>query len=323
MYQHSFDVEIARLYGVNCAIILRYLQFWINHNRERGLNYRDGMYWTYNSIQAMTEAFPYMTERQIRYAMKQLRDEGIIVIANHNKTPRDRTLWYAITEYGESVLNDPSCALVEEDDMPDDVDNLDDVDDSPEEVQQPESHIEQNCQNQNCQMHLTKLPNAFDKTAECIWQNCQMHLTKPPDAFDKTATPLPVISPVIYTDRDADRERESARARVSPDVGVDGTHTLSPSPGEVRAYVAENGYAIDAQRFWDYYEAVNWRSNGEYIRDWRAKVRTWASREKQFQARAPAGAATNYAQREYSSEHYDSLFFDVLGDLTDHGGGRT
>lgn len=101
---HSFDVEIAAEYGINAAILLQNLDFWIAKNKANKENYIDGRYWTYNSIKAYKELFPYLSERQINTALKKLVDEGLIVTGNYNKMAYDRTLWYAITDKGQQLL---------------------------------------------------------------------------------------------------------------------------------------------------------------------------------------------------------------------------
>ena len=45
-----------------------------------------------------------MTPRQVDYALQKLIDEGIIITGNYNKVTYDRTLWYAITKKGYSIL---------------------------------------------------------------------------------------------------------------------------------------------------------------------------------------------------------------------------
>ena len=57
--QHSFDVEIAKEYGVLEAILLNNLWFWVEKNRANNVNYYDGYYWTFNSTKAFNELFPY------------------------------------------------------------------------------------------------------------------------------------------------------------------------------------------------------------------------------------------------------------------------
>ena len=102
--QHSFDVRIAKEYGINAAVLLNNMYFWIEKNRANNTNYYDGNYWTYNSKKAFAELFPYLNERQIDYALKKLIDGGIIITGNYNKVAYDRTLWYAITKKGYSIL---------------------------------------------------------------------------------------------------------------------------------------------------------------------------------------------------------------------------
>lgn len=101
---HYFDIKVAELYGVNCAVILQNLWHWIRKNEANGVNFHDGSYWTYNSTKAFRELFPYLTQKQIETALKKLRDEEIIITGNYNAVKYDRTLWYAITEKGKSIL---------------------------------------------------------------------------------------------------------------------------------------------------------------------------------------------------------------------------
>lgn len=102
--EHSFDIDIAKRYGVQAAVILKNILFWIEKNKANEVNYYDGYYWTYNSKKAFTELFPYMTARQIDYALQKLIDDGLIITGNYNKVAYDRTLWYAITKKGYCIL---------------------------------------------------------------------------------------------------------------------------------------------------------------------------------------------------------------------------
>lgn len=102
--EHSFDIEVAKEYGVQPAILLKNIYFWISKNRANEINYYDGNYWTYNSKKAFAELFPYMNARQVDYALKKLIDDGLIITGNYNKVGYDRTLWYAITKKGYSIL---------------------------------------------------------------------------------------------------------------------------------------------------------------------------------------------------------------------------
>lgn len=102
--QHYFDIELADKYGILEAVIINHLHFWIKKNEANNTNFHDGYYWTYNSMKAFSDLFPYATERQLRYALQHLQDEGIVQTGNYNKVGYDRTLWYSFTDFGNSIL---------------------------------------------------------------------------------------------------------------------------------------------------------------------------------------------------------------------------
>lgn len=101
---HSFNTDIATKYGIAAATILNHLCFWIKKNEANGDNFHDGLYWTYCSRDGFEKLFPYLSARQIDYAIKKLIDGGIVITGNFNKSTYDRTLWYAITKVGYSIL---------------------------------------------------------------------------------------------------------------------------------------------------------------------------------------------------------------------------
>lgn len=103
--KHIFDVDIAQRYGVNAAVLLENIGYWIKRNEANGVNFFDGTYWTFNSRRAYRQLFPYMSERQIDTAFRKLIDDGVLKTGNYNKLAYDRTLWYALTQKGESILH--------------------------------------------------------------------------------------------------------------------------------------------------------------------------------------------------------------------------
>ena len=89
--EHSFDIAIAQEYGMECAVIIKHLYFWIKKNQVCEKNFHDGRYWTYGSVKAFCELFPYMGDKKLRNAFKRLEDNGLIVVGNYNTLPFDRT----------------------------------------------------------------------------------------------------------------------------------------------------------------------------------------------------------------------------------------
>lgn len=101
---HSFNVEVAIKYGMLEAVILEHLNFWIAKNRANEVNFYDGYYWTYSSTKALAELFPYASQKTISRTLHHLKDEGLVLFGNYNKSAYDRTMWYALTEKGDSIL---------------------------------------------------------------------------------------------------------------------------------------------------------------------------------------------------------------------------
>ena len=101
---HSFETRVAVEVGLNSAVILNNLYYWVEKNRANGKNFYDGYYWTYNSRSAFVALFPYFTERQIQHAIQKLIEKQLVITGNFNEDKRDRTLWYAITPKGYALI---------------------------------------------------------------------------------------------------------------------------------------------------------------------------------------------------------------------------
>lgn len=102
---HSFDVDIAVKYGVNEAIILNSIAYWVAKNEANGTNFFEGRYWTYNSTKAFNKLFPYMSTRTIRRVLAHLVDEGLIVIGHFNTKKMDRTSYYGLSNLAHSIVS--------------------------------------------------------------------------------------------------------------------------------------------------------------------------------------------------------------------------
>lgn len=106
--EHSFDINIAKQYGIVEAILLKHIYFWVKRNEYNQKNFFDGRYWSYNSAKAFNKVFFYFSERQIRYALSKLKSQGLILAANHNEDKRVKILWYTLTDKGMNLI-DPDC----------------------------------------------------------------------------------------------------------------------------------------------------------------------------------------------------------------------
>lgn len=177
--EHSFSVKIAEKLGITPAILLNNIFFWTRYNEANDRNYHDGMYWTFNSSKSWKELFPYLTDRQISYALKKLKDEGYIITGNYNEMKYDRTLWYAITELGKSIIQ--NCQM--------DITKLSNGNDKIVES------IEQ-----NCQIETTILLNQNDNFGDSKEQFCKNEMTIMSNRSDNFVEPIPDINTDINTD---------------------------------------------------------------------------------------------------------------------------
>lgn len=101
--QHHFDIDIAKEYGILEAVILDHLCFWTRRNEANDEHIHDGKVWTYNSVRAFSKVFPYASTKQIRTALSNLEESGLIETGNFNKNVYDRTKWYSLTDAGMAV----------------------------------------------------------------------------------------------------------------------------------------------------------------------------------------------------------------------------
>ncbi|MBQ8042881.1 MAG: conserved phage C-terminal domain-containing protein [Clostridia bacterium] len=102
--EHSLNIEIAKLYGIEEALVLNNIYFWVEKNKANEQNYYEGKYWTFNSARAFQQLFPYMNITKIKRVLRKLIDNNVIISGNFNKSPYDRTLWYTLTDYGYALV---------------------------------------------------------------------------------------------------------------------------------------------------------------------------------------------------------------------------
>ena len=95
---HSFNVDVAKEVGVNAAILLENIYFWVRKNEVSGEHIHDGKAWTHTTRKVWAELFPYMTENQIQTATRKLKDSGLVEVDHHSENPFDRGNWYTVTD---------------------------------------------------------------------------------------------------------------------------------------------------------------------------------------------------------------------------------
>jgi DNA-binding PadR family transcriptional regulator len=103
--KHLFDTNIAKLCGIEEAIILENIYFWCKKN-EANDKLTNGKPWTYNSVKAFNELFDYMSPSKISRALKNLEALGFIEIGEFNSNSYNHTKWYCITDKTRNVFGE-------------------------------------------------------------------------------------------------------------------------------------------------------------------------------------------------------------------------
>lgn len=102
LFANEFDTQIlrkklAKAIGLNEAIVLNQLHYWIEKNRRANHNFHDGKYWVYNSYEDwQNNDFEYWSIDTIKRTFTKLEKMGLVISGNYNKLPMDRTKWYTI-----------------------------------------------------------------------------------------------------------------------------------------------------------------------------------------------------------------------------------
>ena len=107
MKSFLLDTGLACQYGVDEALFLQSLGYWIEKNHANGVNRVAGRTWTYNSLPALEGMFPFWTRRVLQRIIGKLGDAGAILTAQHN--PASRVTWYALSDEVLDALGLDEC----------------------------------------------------------------------------------------------------------------------------------------------------------------------------------------------------------------------
>jgi len=220
--EHSFDIEMAKRVGVNASIIFKNIEFWCAKNKANKKHFYDGNYWTYNSIKAWAELFPYLTESQIRTALKKLEDEGFILSGNYSENQYDRTKWFCVISQIDTIKNDKSIC-------------------------------------EKSQMEFEEIANGFESDDKC-YNDTDINTDNKQD-----------INTDNKQDINTDIDNSSKKSKVF----------IKPTLKEIQDYISEKSLSVDGKKFFDYFEAGEWRdSKGNKVRNWKQKILTWDNHSK-------------------------------------------
>ena len=90
-----------------------------------------------------------------------------------------------------------------------------------------------------------------------------------------------------------------------------------PSIDEVKSYVLEKGYQVDAEQFFDFYQSKGWYVGKNKMKDWRAAVR---NRERTEKGKLYGTGATNRQTGSTPQERYGEAAKLINRLLAEDGG---
>jgi hypothetical protein len=89
--------QLAFAIGLNEAMVLQQVHYWVKINARSHRNKRLGYYWMYNTYeQWQKDNFPFWSKGTIKRTIHQLEDRHLLVGERLDKNPFNRTKWYRV-----------------------------------------------------------------------------------------------------------------------------------------------------------------------------------------------------------------------------------
>ena len=80
--------------GLNEAIVLQQVHYWVRLNSRRHKNYRNGYFWTWNTYETwQADNFPFWSVATIKRIFRRLERKGLLICDRLDKNPWNRTKW--------------------------------------------------------------------------------------------------------------------------------------------------------------------------------------------------------------------------------------
>ena len=101
------DQDLATVIGLNEAIVLQQLNYWLHSKSAKKINDK---WWVYNTYENWKKQnFPFWSVATIRRTFSSLEKKEVVVSANFNRAGFDKTKWYSIDETKLNQLMSSAC----------------------------------------------------------------------------------------------------------------------------------------------------------------------------------------------------------------------
>lgn len=111
---YSFNIDYAKKYGVDEAIILEHIIWWSVKNKANNFHFHMGRYWTYNGMEAWHRQYPFWSAKQIRRILSSLVKQGVVLCDKLNYGTHNQMLWYAVVDQNMLKLHEADALKYED-----------------------------------------------------------------------------------------------------------------------------------------------------------------------------------------------------------------
>jgi len=99
---------LAKHVGINGAIVLQQLHYWLLKSK----NIEDGYRWRYRTYEEWSEDLPWLSVAGVRKILNKLEKDGMVISGNYNKSAIDKTKWYRINYNHPFIKGSDVCPKV-------------------------------------------------------------------------------------------------------------------------------------------------------------------------------------------------------------------
>ncbi len=85
---------------------------------------------------------------------------------------------------------------------------------------------------------------------------------------------------------------------------------IKPTVQEIKEYCEGKGYAVDAERFWNFYESKGWMVGRNSMTQWRSAAANWAKNAAQAD-----GGRKSFEQHSYTVEDRRKMKLSAVEEL--------
>ena len=127
---------------------------------------------------------------------------------------------------------------------------------------------------ENGELYLTQVENMIGSQSKSAFKKQQQLERRKQQALIEGGEEVEKIPPDKEKEIEIDLDTEIEIEQEEKPKGKAKRFT-KPTLEEVKAYCTERNNTVDAEHFYDYYEANGWKVGKNSMKDWKASVRTW------------------------------------------------